>query len=208
MTILYNLASRSRPGQLLATIDNIQAMVVSPNYRILVKVDDDDYSNDLKAISARGVDVAHGLSSSKIDAINRNIPADGWDILVNCSDDMRFTKYGFDIDILANMDPDRFLHFPDNYAGSKLCTMSIMDRVYYQRDGYIYHPAYYSLWCDNEAQEVAKQRGRYKFIDIPFIQHNHCTNGGASKDALYRRNDTYQQDQLIYEQRKAAGFPA
>jgi hypothetical protein len=102
---------------------------------------------------------------------------------------------------------DAFIHCPDDYAKERVCTVSIMGKRYYQRDGYIYHEDYFSMWCDDEATEVAKARGCYVWLPEVAIEHLHYTNDRkAVKDELYWRNDTYNKDKVIYEQRKARGF--
>lgn len=218
MTILHNFASRSRPTQFFQTLDNIVLNSASNDYFIVAKLDEDDMTMNDPLVRQKIADhypmviVKWGTSTSKIHAINRDINDSGlpkWDILINMSDDMRWGTHGFD-DIVRQHMPvnlDGFLHCPDDYAKDKVCTTSIIGYRYYQRDMYVYNPAYYSMWCDDEATDVAKVRGCY--VQVPGIQldHLHYTNlGKASKDALYRRNDTYLQDKKIYEERKARGF--
>jgi len=70
---------------------------------------------------------------------------------------------------------DQFVHFPDGFTADRLATMSIMGREYYNRFKYIYHPDYISLWCDNEAMEVAKMLGCYTYVDKNIFQHLHPT---------------------------------
>lgn len=218
MTILFNFASRSRPDQFFRTLDNLIVNCANTNYFIVAKLDDDDMTMNDQLVRQKIADnypmviVKWGKSESKIHAINRDLNDGGlpqWDILINMSDDMRWGTFGFD-DIIRKHMPanlDCFCHVPDDYAQDRVCTTSILGYRYYQRDTYIYNPAYYSMWCDDEATEVAQARGCY--IQVPSIQleHLHYTNmGKASKDALYRRNDTYLADKKIYEERKARGF--
>lgn len=218
MIICHNFASRSRPAQFFQTLDNIIAHSANPDYFILAKLDEDDMTMNDPMVRQKIADsypmviVKWGTSASKIHAINRDIN-DGdlpkWDILINMSDDMRWGTYGYDDIIRQHMpeDLDGFLHVPDDFAGDRVCTTSIIGYRYYQRDMYVYNPAYYSMWCDNEAHEVAVARSCY--IKVPGIRldHLHYTNAGkASKDALYRRNDTYLADKRIYEERKAINF--
>lgn len=218
MTICHNFASRSRPTQFFQTLDNIILNSASANYFIVAKLDEDDMTMNDPLIKQKIADnypmviIKWGASTSKIHAINRDINDSGlpkWDILINMSDDMRWGTDGFD-DIIRQHMPvnlDGFLHVPDDYAKDKVCTTSIIGFRYYQRDMHVYNPAYYSMWCDDEATDVAKARGCY--IQVPGIQldHLHYTNlGKASKDALYRRNDTYLQDKKVYEERKARNF--
>jgi hypothetical protein len=215
MTICYSFASRSRPDRFFQTLDNIIAMSASNDYFIVAKLDDDDMTmNDPlvkeRLLSYPMVIVKWGTSKSKIHAINRDLEdIPHWDIMVCASDDMRFRTIGFD-DIIRNNMPaslDAFIHCPDDYAKDRVCTVSIMGKRYYQRDGYIYHGDYFSMWCDDEATEVAKARGCYVWLPEVSIEHLHYTNDRkAVKDELYWRNDTYNKDKAIFEQRKARGF--
>lgn len=214
MRILYNFASRSRPERFFETLDNIINLSETTDFWFLVKIDSDDETMINKNVldklqwycSMFNMAVCVGASASKVHAINRDIPLNGFDVICNMSDDMRFTIPGFDGYIRQHIELDTLLHIPDNYAGDKVITMAIMDRDYYLRDKFIYNPAYYSLWCDNEQQAIAKARGRYRFVDLPIIEHLHYSNGQAGKDALYRRNDTYQADKQIYLEREANNF--
>lgn len=218
MTILHNFASRSRPTQFFQTLDNIILNSASNDYFIVCKLDEDDVEMKdpvvmRKLLTYPKIIIKWGTSLSKIHAINRDLN-DGdlpkWDVLCNISDDMRFKTYGFD-DIIRKHMPDSLdalLHFPDDYAKEKVCTCAIIGYRYYLRDMFVYNPAYYSMWCDDEQTDVAKGRGCYIYAPgVMEIDHLHYTNlGKAPKDALYRRNDTYLADKRIYEERKARGF--
>lgn len=214
MTICYSFASRSRPERFFQTLDNIIVQSASNDFFIVAKLDDDDMTMNDPIILNKIADhypmvqVRLGISKSKIHAINRDIEGYKYDILICASDDMRFRTPGFDNIIRQHMpaDLDGFLHMRDDYAKDRVCTVSILGRKYYERDGYIYHPDYYSMWCDDEAHAVAIARGCY--IQIPGeIEHLHYTNDRkAVKDELYWRNDTYNKDKVIFEQRKARGF--
>lgn len=214
MTICYSFASRSRPDRFFQTLDNIIAMSASNDYFIVAKLDDDDMTmNDPivkeRLLSYPMVIVKWGTSKSKIHAINRDLEGFKFDILICASDDMRFRTIGFDNIIRQNMPAslDAFIHCPDDYAKERVCTVSIMGKRYYQRDHCIYHGDYFSMWCDDEATEVAKRRGCYVWLPEVAIEHLHYTNDRkAVKDELYWRNDTYNKDKVIFEQRKARGF--
>jgi hypothetical protein len=214
MTICYSFASRSRPARFFETLDNIIVNSASNDFFVVAKLDDDDMTmNDPLILNKIAdyypmVQVRMGASKSKIHAINRDIEGYKYDILICASDDMRFRTHGFD-DIIRKHMPvnlDGFLHMKDDYAKDRICTVSILGRKYFERDGYIYHPDYYSMWCDDEATAVAKARGCY--IEVPGqIEHLHYTNDRkAAKDELYWRNDTYNADKAVFEERKARGF--
>lgn len=204
--ILYNIATRSRARQARELIDYIYSN--DKHAIILVKIDNDE--PDLEGYERHvlyhmGIDIDIAFSNSKVHAINRSIH-EYWDILVNISDDQRFITPDFAHIIRDNMEHDCFLHFPDEMAQG-LSTMSIMDKAYYDRFGYIYHPSYKSLWCDNEATEVAKLLRRHKYVDQVIFRHYHPAWGLAPMDKLYQRNNQYwNQDKRNYNQRKARNF--
>lgn len=86
--------------------------------------------------------------------------------------------------------------------------MSIIGRKYYERDGYVYHPDYKSLWCDNEAMAVAKKRGRYKYVNQQIFEHRHPAWIGGEKDALLQHTESFHaEDRATFIRRRRAGFP-
>ena len=177
------------------------------NYHILVSVDSDDESMH-RNFDYPNTTIISGVSKNKIDAINRDLNkySGDWDILVNMSDDMVFTKKGFDDIIRDNCELDQCLHFPDGNRND-LITMAIMGYYYYERFNYIYHPDYRSLYCDNEMTDVAKQLGCYKYIDEQILEHRHPAYGKGVFDAQYQHTESYSPlDKAIYEKRKANNF--
>lgn len=183
------------------------------SWQMIVSIDADDdatmYSEELKAIQRDSrVAVKFGLSKNKIDAINRDVPQSGWDILVNLSDDQIFTVKGFDKVIAKHCGNDTFLHLPDGYVNHLLPTMSIMGYDYYKRFGYIYHPDYASLWADNEQMDVAKVNGCCVWVDQHIFTHEHPAWTGEKPDAqLIKTQNYYRQDERTYRKRKSLGFP-
>lgn len=213
MKILFNFASRSRPEKFFKCLDNIHELSVSDNYVIVAKLDKDDPSMNNQAVVERLNTYPHlyydfGYSKNKVHAINRDIPKDDWGILVNMSDDMLFLVKGFDNIIREAFDrKDLFVHFPDGHVQEMLCTMSIMDRVHYDRFGYVYHPDYTSLWCDNEANEVAIRLKAYKYVPTQIFEHKHpAWTGERPDEQLVQTQRYYYADGRIYEQRKAKNF--
>lgn len=213
--ILIKFASKSRPTKFFKALDNIHSLIADKeNFSIICSLDEDDKSMRPYFISVNAYQdfgrkypntkVYFGVSKNKVDAINRDInkAEKQWDILVNTSDDMSFLKEGFDNDIRAafpfqNTDKewgfnfDQFIHFNDGNQKANVCTMSIMGRDYYNRDGYIYNPNYKSVWCDVEATDVAVMRGCYQYMgdDNIIFNHNHPSFGKAEYDKQYRDSE-------------------
>lgn len=209
--ILYNFASRSRPRRFQQTMDNIARMSAGSAHIFAVKLDHDD------PLLTRYPDYRSafiGHSVSKVHAINRDIPTTGWDILVNISDDIRFTARGFDNIIRQHCGPDDFVLFPEPFASRKentvegiISVMSVIGRAYYERDGYVYHPSYKRTHCDDEATNVAKIRGRYKEVMEDIFYHEHPHAGYKVNDPLYRlQRKTWAADAENYRQRRERGF--
>jgi len=215
MLIHYNFATRNRPQKMAEAIGTIIDLSADKNYTIGLTIDDDDLitlnSYQLANIlQSDQIKVNPGRSSSKVHAINRGMAGWSGDIVMNMSDDMRFIKWGFDGDIIQAFqgERDQFIHFPDGRVNQVLPTMSIMGRNYYERFNYIYHPDYKSLWCDNEAMDVAQQLGRYKYIDLQIFSHEHPAWTGEPADALLMHTESFFGiDQETYRKRSKLGFP-
>lgn len=212
MRIAYKFASRSRPDKAKACIDNIRSMSFSNDFDIYLTVDEDDPClPDYLSINGIYIDVSQ--AKSKVEAINWGLDKlNHFDILICMSDDMVFIKNGYDNIIREaffennKQNLDLFIHFPDGNRDD-LATMSIIGIDYFNRDKYIYHPSYMSLFCDNEAQEVAIIRNRYRFIDKKILSHNHPAYGKSSIDELYIRNESlFMIEKNNYEYRKSNNF--
>lgn len=214
--ILYNFATRSRPEKFFAALDNIKKMSNTDNYIVLAKLDNNDPSNYERIKDYPYCIIISGFSRNKVHAINRGIIKDGWDILINMSDDIRWTVKGFDDIIRRDTEEDIFLHYPEPFADEQcakqnkppISVVSIMEKKYYERFNYVYHPSYISLWGDNEATEVARNLGRHKFVNEQIFSHDHPQTGRCKMDAQYRFTESfYGRDKITFTRRKARGFP-
>lgn len=219
--ILVKFATRSRPIKFLNCIENYRSFSTHNNYEIRVTADTDDPSmntNEIRDLMKRypQVNLIYGTSTDKVNAINRDLSTeDEFDILINTSDDMWFVKPGFDTIVVNAMndtfpDFDGVLHFNDgNKYGSKLMTMSIMGKKYFDRFGYIYFPGYKNVYCDNEAMDVAKILGKYKYFPDILFNHNHPMWGLGKWDEQYIKTENpenYKVDGETYKIRKSNKF--
>lgn len=197
MKFLIKYASRGRRELFLQRMKNIQE-TISANREcvILVSIDEDDETmRDLPAFENTYICV--GKSQNKIEAINANMNVvSNWDVLINFSDDMVFVENDWDV-TMENLfnecwkHGDFFAHFNDGFVGNKLPTMSILDKKYYDRFGYIYHPSYRTESCDAEAMWVAQMLGRHVYFQNILFKHEHPCNTGLKSDATYERNGVY-----------------
>ena len=218
MFILVKFPSRGRPEKLLSTLklyiekaDDISRMF----FMITLDSDDPTATHELVdriLVLGSNIQIRFGFSGSKIAAINRDLQnAPHFDILLLASDDMIPVVQGYDNivrDAMSKRYPstDGVLWFNDGFQGKALNTLCILGRKYFQRFGYIYHPGYKSLWCDNEFTEVASRLNRQTYISTVIIRHEHPGNGVGVLDDVYTRNFTNDLDKSVYEVRKKKGF--
>lgn len=217
--ILFNIASRSRPERFRRLVKDIFLMSSVLNIEIIAKIDDNDprIKDYYTARDVDGWNVIYkpGVSTSKVHAVNRDIPTDDWDILVDVNDDFVFTRVCFDQVIRKHCGPNDVVHFPEPYAElnqnrkgrDPIIIMPVMGREYYNRFGYIYNPAYKAVFCDNELSEVSRLTGAYKRVEENIFYHEHPAAGFGVKDALLKRNELFwNADERMFNKRKARNF--
>lgn len=87
-----------------------------------------------------------------------------------------------------------------------IITLPIMDRVYYERFGYIYHPDFEHMFADQELADVGARLGRTITLPLVFPHRHYCT-GAMKRDATNIANDSkYKRDEQVYLQRKFLNF--
>ena len=217
MKFLFKYPTRSRPEQFKRTLaawkENLSRKHAC-NFLVTVNVDDELMMNDEMfdfVKEHREEIICAPKGADKIQAMNLGIDNMDFDILVAVSDDMIPVWYGFD-DIIAQKmqqyfpDIDGALNFFDGkYSNPTCCTLSIMGKKLYDRFGYIYHPSYKSVFCDNEYTEEAARDGKMVWINECIIKHDWQ---GDQCDELARVNSKYwAEDEANFKDRRAKGFP-
>jgi len=221
MKILFKFPTKGRPERFFEALNSIYENIINKiDFFVLVTCADYDLSmnnNEVinKINSYENIEVRFGENINKVQAVNRELDKEGvwkdFDILICMSDDMRFIFYGFD-DIIrtefSDKDFDKLLHIPDQDAKEHLATMYIAGKTYFNRFGYIYHPSYKSLWCDNEVQDIAKKLNKYKYSPYPgIIKHLNPAYGHLPRDPLFDLDQSYwQEDEKNYNYRKSNNF--
>jgi hypothetical protein len=150
--------------------------------------------------------VFYSANRTKIQACNANMHEIeyAWDIVVLVSDDMVPQIKGYDDTIRNYMlaqhpDTNGILWFNDGCQGDKLNTLTIFGRRMYESFGYLYHPAYKSLFCDTELTDLCRSSLKAKTTYIPYciIRHEHPGTGfGDRMDELYAKNQLYWNDDM------------
>lgn len=227
MKILVKFPSRSRPDRFFRSLDSLYQLCYAPEKMyVLVSADVDDgtmmnsYVYTKIVSEYKNIKVVYGKSESKIHAVNRDInnladfwpEAADWDIIVVVSDDMHMILNGWDevirMEMMANFPHgDGYLHFMEKDTKGVLNVMEINHRTFYERFGFIYHPSYKSLWCDNEKTELAKMMRRYKYIDMQIFVHENPAYGYIERDELFdRQQEFWGEDEANFLARKAINF--
>jgi hypothetical protein len=217
--LLIKFPSRQRPSKLETTLEKYVKMASNPTLiKFLITLDSDDTTvtpqliNTLKSYHTN-INVIVGKSGSKIIAVNRDMENAGdFDIVLLASDDMLPEVEGYDEIIRDKMkehypDTDGVLWFNDGFQQNKLNTLCILGRKYYERFGYIYHPAYLSLFCDNEFTDVANFLNKQTYFNQIIIRHDHPIIYGRDFDALYTHNEQFSRhDMRTYFARRSINF--
>lgn len=221
LRILFKFPCRGRREMFFESLNSLDRNIRDRvNYHISLTLDkDDDILNTEEVIEKiktyNNTTIAWGLSESKIHAINRDLPDYDFDIIICWSQDMFAEFFGFD-DIMREYilqsceGLDHLIHFPEMDAKEYLNVLYIATRKYFDRFGYIYHPSYISLWCDNESMEVAKILGKYKYIGVPnlYIHKNPAYNHhNIQRDELFDLQQSYWGvDEANFNERMAKNF--
>lgn len=216
MRILVKFPSRERARTFDKVIRQYKAMQLTEDVMYFITLDsnDPDLERYIDICQELGLMYSLGESNGKIHACNRDmadVQLPAWDIVILASDDMLPQTHGWDKTIIDEMqqyypDTDGVLYHWDGYT--KLNTMCIMGYSYYKRFNYIYNPAYLSLFCDNEFQEVSRALGKETYFEEVLFKHEHWSNNPHVKpDALMRKNEKlYNIDKTTYFQRKKINF--
>lgn len=144
---------------------------------------------------------------SAVDAINNAAKVATGDILIVISDDWVLPQ-NWAVDILKASEgkTDWIMKTPDGIQ-KWMITLPILDRAYYNRFGYIYHPDYLHMFCDTEISCVADLTGRKIEADIRFKHIHYSTPGGIPKDVVSIKADsTWNQGEKLFIERYKRNF--
>lgn len=218
--ILMKVTSRERPKILLDTVSEYIRLANNTADMVwLFSFDRDDkicnnhgFINSIELLIPTSSRFVIGRSSSKISAINNGLNLEDryWDILLNISDDQRPILQGYD-DIIRRAMPDDLdasLWFTDGQP--RINTQEIIGKKYYERFGYIYHPDFKSLFCDNLSTDMALFLGKCIKSNKQIVKHFHPAWGGSEAfkmDSLYERNNQFwNEDEATYKRIVSAGL--
>lgn len=199
--------SRSRAKKSFTTLMK-WILSAEDKFEIILSLDSDDSEKELYRALYMNTDaiIIENTNKSAVDAINNGAKKASGDIFIVVSDDTDCTV-GWDSQIKKSVagKSDWIAKTPDGIQ-SWIITMPLLDRAYYNRFGYIYHPDYAHMFCDTELTCVADLTGRKITLDIPFT-HNHYSTGRSQKDEVSIKADkTWDQGQALFIERAKRNF--
>lgn len=207
--------SRNRPDMALDCFNHWISLADSNHtYEWFTSLDHDDSSYDEyeKKFKDSGVFIMSNANRSMVDATNVAAHICTGEILIMISDDFRCPENWVQslIDAIP-MDRPAVLHVKDGYsdANGDIMSIPIMNRLAYEKLGYIYHPDYFSMFADNDLFETAKKQGWLIESDLMF-EHLTPYAGKNAFDATYERENSkeaYRLGQATFNRRKSEGFP-
>jgi len=219
LVILVKYTTRGRIDRFFDGMESIYSNCAKPEYlRVLVTADEDDSAMNCdfvknKLLSYKNCEIVYGTSTGKINAINRDFEHfHEYDVLVNFSDDQRFTIYGWDECIRADfskLDLSYYVAYFDADTNGALSTMLIAGNGWINRFGWIYDPKFLSLWCDVLVEDVAKYLNKYHYTGYSIYQHLLPCFGHLPEDKMWREQQDlgWTVDTVTYNKIKAKGIP-
>ena len=229
MKLLIQFPTYNRPDKFLRVLRAyVESASIHNDLFININCDASDLSmtnTDMQVAIQSILDIKENIQgvvnydddTDKISAINDHIDGKDFDIVICASDDMVPKIYSWDQEIVTAMrenfpELDGCVHFNDGNTDGKLITFSILGKRLYDELGYIYHPDYKSLYCDDEFTQVVRSMGKEKYIDKIIITHEHYSIEGTENhgdlDLAARKTLHYSgRDQLVFNKRKELGFP-
>lgn len=202
--------SRSRPEQCYETVKKWVRKAgnsfVDLEYIVSIDNSDKDLNGYAKIEKEYWAKLLISDNKSAIEAINNASKRTNGDLLIVVSDDFDCPENWVSLLLEFLEGKSDFIVKTQDGIQKTLITLPIMDRAYYNRFGYIYHPDYLHMWSDTEMTAVGHMLGRV--IDLPLqFPHLHYSVGGMQKDAINAKNDaTWMQGELLFNKRLKTNF--
>lgn len=86
-----------------------------------------------------------------------------------------------------------------------ILTIPVMNRALYKKLGYFWHPAYRSMFCDNDLYYTGKNNGW--LVSAPELKFTHEWQKNGNDEIYKKSNANWNQGLALFEQRKSANFP-
>lgn len=193
--------SRSRAAKSFSTL--MKWMLSSVNdFELIISLDSDDPQKEVYKSLYRNANaiIIENPNTSSVEAINNAAKIATGDILMVVSDDTDAVD-NWQESILKEVEgkKDWILKTQDGIQ-DYIITFPVLDKIYYNRTGYVYHPGYRHLFADTYLTCVADINGR-KITSNLLFPHKHYSHSGGKEgpDELHKRNDaTWSQGEELF----------
>lgn len=159
------------------------------------------------------VDIAYSEVASLVAQANKGAKHSTGDIILICSDDTDCPE-NWDKLLLQGVQEAADKRGVDSFFTVKckdgiqpfLQTMQTMDRAWYEKFGYVLHPDYFHMFCDDDLTMVSHLLDRTLYVDLLF-PHLHYSVGAAIEDDTNKKNNTtYNSGYLKFMERSSRNF--
>jgi hypothetical protein len=223
MKLVIKFPSRNRPEKFKQILTKYISLLSGKHeVSFIITLDEDDSTMNTPKMrmwldelaQANDIQYFYGNSKSKVEACNANMDGAEGDVLLLISDDMFPVQEDYD-DIIYRTyqntfpDYDGAIKFNDGIRKDPLMTLPCLGWKLYERFGYIYHPDYTSVFCDNEQTSACMLMGKFAVSDICIAKHLWIPGNHDQADELHQRNDSgemYEKDGKVFEERKNNNF--
>lgn len=175
----------------------------------IVSVDNNDGQlEEYRAITQRlGVELIVNPNRTHVEASNRAAQVATGDLLLQISDDFGCPQ-DWDTALVNAIGERRDITvLVDDGLGAKTMTLPIMDRAFYERVGYVLHPGYSHMFCDNDLEELSRQLGKLVEAKHLLFPHRHYTVGAVPFDETYRKAaSSWGRDARFFAKRQVIDF--
>lgn len=194
--------SRSRPFQALTTARKwLSSAKNEVDIEYWLSLDDDDtsdYGAFMNIQSKATLRILCNDNRNAIQAINAAASRCLGDLIIVVSDDFD-CPFHWD-EALTRLLRGRtdFVVKTDDGLQPFIITLPIMDRVYYENQGYIYHPDYQHMYSDSHMSCKAFLEGKYINLPIRFPHHHYSTGRNKKDEVNVKADSTYESGRLTF----------
>jgi len=220
--LVIKFPTRNRPDKFKTVFSKYMSFLSGRHdVRFVVSMDENDATMNTPEMREwfetrrRNADIkyCYGHSKTKIQACNADMDGEHGDVLMLASDDMVPQLMSYDEIIFGGFmqcfpDFNGAIKFWDGLRPKEdpLMTLTVMGFPLYKQFGYIYNPAYQSVYCDDEQTQVCARLGKLARSDTCIARHVWTQE---PFDALHARNENremYDVDSKTFEAHRANNF--
>lgn len=197
--------SRCRPLKSYETTRKWLASAGIDDVEVIVSIDEDEpmLQGYLDKYQGREkIRLIVNDNKTSVQAINQAAKVASGDIMIVASDDTDCPENWAHLILMATEGKSDFVLKTFDGAQTWIVTMPVLDRVYYNRFGYVYYPEYQHQFCDTEFTHVADVTKKIIWRNDILFRHLHYSVLKEQKDDVYRKNDnTWHEGERLYLKR-------